>query len=490
MIGKFENGQRYSFYTTLADQIMDIVKLWRREKAAALLYDGMDFSHALEAFLYFGAVHDEAMNALEAGEQPSGSSPLSNDATITLARHWFGQQRTKPFEESAGTPAKILRAAKQAIRWQIGSLSTPFINEANLPLKCDILLYGRSPRMVQYLAPVAERLADGYAYLVPSEERKLQKLLADEGKPLIVVPNTPRLRPISPLVGRYAPYLGVFADGIERVIRHIRPRVILLAEGNSPDDEVINLVGTKLGVSVICLQQGWSPILHPGFRNMHYSAMLVWGPAFAELLSPANPRQRFISAGNYVLRSMFRSPSEKPPGVLFFHQDTDRGLGGRRGSEMMVALAQGLASFDHELSIYYRPHPLVPLDDWILRRLTEHRNIIIQEPSFPLAKALDQARITISIYSTTIMESAASGSIPVIFNMTSMPHFWPDMNASGAAIEVHSLEEALEALRRLLSDNAVAASYTPALRAFAARFFSATGDSALENVIEALRNPG
>jgi hypothetical protein len=489
MIGKFENGQRYSFYMTLTDQIMDIVELWRREKPADLLYNGMDFSRALETSMYFGAVHDEALNALEAGEQSSGSSLLSDDLIITLARRWFGRQRTRPFEKSRDMPAKMVRAARRAIRWQIGSLARPLITEANLPSKCEILLYGRSPRMVQYLAPIAERLADGCAYFVPGNESQLQKLLAEEGKPFVVVANTPRLRPISPLVGQYVPYLGLFADGIERILRRMRPRVILLAEGNSPDDEVINLVGIKLGIPVICLQQGWSPILHPGFRNMHYSAMLVWGPAFAELLSAANPRQRFISTGNHVLRSAFRPPLEKPPGVLFFHQDTDRGLGGRRGTEMMVTLAQRLASASRELPIYYRPHPLVPLDDSILRHLAKHRNIVIQEPSFPLAKALDQARVTVSIYSTTIMESAASGSIPVIFNMTSMPHFWPDMNASGAAVEVHTLEDAFDALQRLLSDNAVAASYTPALQEFTARFFSAIGDSALENVIEVLRNP-
>lgn len=351
-----------------------------------------------------------------------------------------------------------------------------------------MLLYGRSARMVGYMTPIADRLSGRYAYLVPSGQHQLQKSLADQGKPFFAAANAKVLRPFHSRIGRYAPHLGFFADDVEHALRRVRPRLVLLPEGNSPDDEVINLVGAKLDVPVICLQQGWSPVLHPGFRNMHYSAMLVWGPGFADLLSADNPRQTFISTGDYALRPTSRSPTEKAIGVLFFHQDTDRGLGGRRGSELMLMLAERLAATNRGIPIYYRPHPLVPLEDAFLKRLAGHPNIVIQEPSYPLAKALDLTRITVSIYSTTILESAASGCIPLIFNVTSMPHFWPDMAESGAAVEVHSLEDAFETLQRLLLDERAVASYIPALQQFTARFFCATGDEALQNTLDALHS--
>ena len=53
-------------------------------------------------------------------------------------------------------------------------------------------------------------------------------------------------------------------------------------------------------ISCLCIQQGWSPIVHNGFRNMSFSAMLTWGEGFAELLRPHNPAQRFVVTGSPV----------------------------------------------------------------------------------------------------------------------------------------------------------------------------------------------
>ena len=153
---------------------------------------------------------------------------------------------------------------------------------------------------------------------------------------------------------------------------------------------------------------------------------------------------------------------------------------------MVLELAERIAAARPDVPVYYRPHPLVPLDESARRRL-QSCNIAIEQPqACPLAQALDKASITVSIYSTTILESVASGSLPIIFNMTTMPHFWPDLSDVGAAIEVRTTAAAAAALERLLADKSALASHVPAMRNFTDRFFCARGAEALDNVIKVL----
>jgi hypothetical protein len=488
MTGMFENGQHYLFYQALTNQILALVQHLKRQRPDDLFYRGMDFSHALESQLYFAAVLDQAVNSLGDGHPREDCPPLSSDLAVLLARHWFGEAATRPFEKYQNALLAPLRAAKRAWDWHSAwHAPRPKLAQAAIPAQCDVLLYARSKRFADYLAPVKEKFPGRCAYLLPAHAHELQQEMAANGTPFLATAQAkPRLRPPRSLIGQYAPYLAFFADGVENALRNSRPRVILLPEGNSPDDEVVNRVGKKLGIPVVCLQQGWSPIVHPGFCNLDYAAMLVWGPGFAELLASTNPRQKFVAAGNYVLASDFRAPQEKPAGVLFFHQDLDRGLGGRRGSEMLLDLAERIAAVRPDIPVHYRPHPLVPLDELTRTRL-EKRNIVIQKTQqVSLAQALDQASITVSIYSTTILESAAAGSLPIIFNMTTMPRFWPDIAEMGAGVEVRTTDEAVAALERLLADKAALAAYVPAMRAFTDRFFCARGARALDNVIKAL----
>jgi hypothetical protein len=488
MIGTFENGQHYRFYEGLNQQIQALVKRLKHDRPDDLRHVGMDFSHVLESQLYFGTVLDQALNAMEAGLAYDGDAPLSSDLAVLLARYWFGEAAARPYERPENAVASFLRRTKRAFGWRLAwSAPRPKIAQSSMLAGCDILLYARSKRFADYLAPIRERLGDRSAYLVPAEAHGLQTELASKAIPFLAAGQAKaRARPSRSLIGRYAPHLAFFAEGIEEVLHRTRPRVILLPEGNSPDDEVVNQVGKKLDIPVVCLQQGWSPILHPGFCNLDYAAMLVWGPGFADLLAATNPRQKFVPVGNYALASDFRPAPEKSPGVLFFHQDMDRGLGGRRGSDMLLDLAERIAVARPEIPVRYRPHPLVPLDD-VTRTRLERRNIVIQKPqATSLAQALDQVSITVSIYSTTILESAAAGSLPVIFNMTTMPRFWPDIAEIGAGVEVHTTDEAMAALERLLADNAALASYVPAMRAFTDRFFCARGAEALDRVIKAL----
>jgi hypothetical protein len=154
---------------------------------------------------------------------------------------------------------------------------------------------------------------------------------------------------------------------------------------------------------------------------------------------------------------------------------------------MMIALAERIAEARPEMPVYFRPHPLVPLDDAIHARLSRWPNIVIQQPSnVPLAAALADACVSVSIYSTTILESIAAGTVPLIFNMTTMPRFWPDVAAEGAGAEVRTLDEAFDALMGLLADPRKLSEFAPAMTKFSQRYFFARGGEAIGNVVAEL----
>jgi hypothetical protein len=490
MLGKFEDGQQYAFYVGLTDHILDLVRVIKKEQPQALNYCGMDFSHVFESLLYFGTVNDASLNDLydvSVMGSPSGTNaPLTGDMAQFVARHWFGPEYVRNRKNAHGPIYAGLRRVARGLRW-LTAASAPRASKAqeNLPRRCDVLLYARSQRFTDYLAPIGRALPGRHAFLVPAGEHDVQRALSAAGKAFISTGTaSPRFRPLDSLIGWYGAHLGYFADGVMEALERLHPGVILLAEGNSPDDEVINQVGRKLGIPTVALQQGWSPIVHPGFCNLSYETMMVWGDGFSELLAPSNPKQYFVSTGNYVLATHVDSAAIKRSGVLFFHQDIDRGLGGRRGTDMMIALAERIAEARTDVPISYRPHPLVPLEDHICARLLRWPNVTIQQTAnVPLAEALGEACVSVSIYSSAILESIAARVIPIIFNMTSMPRYWPDVGAAGAGLEVRTTEDAFQALLKLLSGEEERASYLPAMAEFERRFFRARGEIAIRNIV-------
>lgn len=498
-----DSGPSYEFYMELTRNILDLVLSLESRSNSTFLYRGLDFSHVFESLLYFACINDGGLRSLYEGHtsgRAAGAAEkttlLESDVAELLAQHWFGISAFTKYRRK-GNPALLpIRRLVRMFRWLWGRpLSRKALSggaqplKSFLPNKYNSLLYGRSVRFVDYLMPIAHRCEGGYAFLVPREARDVQAMLAKRGEPFFIMPlPSARMRPLKNLVGRYAPELGLLGESVETALLRLQPNVVILAEGNSPEDEVINQVGHKLKIPVVCVQQGWSPIFHPGFCNLSYDTMLVWGDGFSDLLAPNNSRTRFVSTGNMALTMEFMAPSLKPPGAVFFHQGVGGGLGGRLGSEMMVAAAERVAKQCPQNSIYYRPHPVVPLDEASLQRLCQWPNITIHDPKdVPLAASLKASRVSISIYSSTILESVAAGTIPIVFNMTTMPNYIPDIAGLGAGLELQDCDAVVSAVKRLLLDEQYASAFEPAMRSFKKKYFSFWGEEALNRAVAELR---
>jgi hypothetical protein len=286
---------------------------------------------------------------------------------------------------------------------------------------------------------------------------------------------------------KYAPYLIDFAQGVEMALKSTGARLVVVPEGNSAEDEIVNRVARKLGMNTACLQQGWSPIVHPGFRNLSYTEMLVWGQGFADLLQPFNPAQHFSCVGNYQLPTASHS-ANSGTGVLFFFQGFDNWLGGRASAEAMLALAERLAGCDTGVPVYLRPHPSAPFPSELMARIASKPNLIVEPGDrVSLAEALAKAKVSVSTYSTTILESVAAGVVPIIFNTTTMPKYWPDVDAAKAGIEIRDLDSAETCILNLLKGPSGTSDFLAPMQALADQFFCARAEAALENICTRLK---
>jgi hypothetical protein len=285
-------------------------------------------------------------------------------------------------------------------------------------------------------------------------------------------------------------------DAMTRLLDDVQPRAVLVVEGNHPWDETANRAARQAGIGCYCLQQGWSPIVHSGFRNMTFESMLVWGAGFAKLLEPFNPDQRFVSTGNPALDGLDVAgprPSGLPDTtgrtvVSFFLQPTSQVLGADGLSALLEVIVRFAERHPSSLALV-REHPGFPLTEAERTRLSARDNVWLIAPhQVPLGDVLRATDVSVAIYSTTILESIASLVPPIVLNTTSMPRYSPDVAAAGAGVEVRDANAALSVLDRLVDDAAYRASFNAPMELFRDTYFSNVGSDAAAAVASILEH--
>jgi hypothetical protein len=410
-------------------------------------------------------------------------SRLRSPQTRLIALHGFAQGPALRAVRQRDTLLNTARIVWRTIRRPTGG---PAIMRDAAARSVPVLFLGRSLRFARFLMPLAESLRADCAFLVPVGERDVVSFVRQRGLAFQTygpggVPHGRMGRLISDRGRHLASEAQAFSDALART----RAKLVVVPEGNAPEDEVLARVTEKLGIASACVQQGWSPILHPAFHNLRYDTMLVWGDGFADLLASANPRQHFLASGNFHLA---QAEDRAGQGILFLLQGFDGWLGGRHSALAMLALIEGVAKELPDRPVFVRPHPVVPLPVDARIRLERFANVHIEDPAdVPLAQAFAKSVISVSAYSTGILESIAAGVVPVIFNTAGLPRYWPDVARAGAGLEIRDPEVALQALIGLAEPGRLEAFQEP-MRSFSARFFKFRGAAAVMESVAALRH--
>lgn len=401
----------------------------------------------------------------------------ANTGSVPLAHEM--ETRRRPVRAFAGTLLRISGCALLIRMLRI--FATPKRVKGVRP---GILLCVESEQFTRFLEPIVRKLTTPYSFLTYDAGAATYAKLV--GLPCILVPRFgARIARIAHPDGPLSRFSIIEKyDLLEETFKRIRPQSVVVVEGNAAFDEVVNQLAKKYGASSVCLQQGWSPIFHSGFRDMSYTKMLVWGDGFAKLLAPYNPAQTFITTGSPVL-TMSRIQRAPEPFTIAFLSQTASPILSKEALGEFLSFTRIVAKRFPTVSVLVREHPRFPLAKKEKDALLALSNVTFRSPpTYSLDAVLAQSTISVSVYSSTILESIAAGVVPLVFNVTSMPRFNPDVAAQGAGIEVKNIDDALAALTPLIAHPENLERFRAPMEKFRKEYFSEGKEVAIQKIVK------
>jgi hypothetical protein len=170
--------------------------------------------------------------------------------------------------------------------------------------------------------------------------------------------------------------------------------------------------------------------------------------------------------------------------ISFFLQNNSLLITQRAWNEMLEFILWTARKWpEHRLLV--REHPVVPLTAEEKQKLAQASNVeLCPAVAMSLDGILRQTGIAVAFYSTTLVEALAHEGVPLIINITGMPHYSPDLAGLGAGIEVHDFDAARQAMQRLLTGEDLC--FRDQIRAISRDFFAYSTDAALRKIVAAI----
>ena len=488
---------RYQFITTLCQAIETFSQETTENNPNAFIYRDINLQFAIERFLYFDLVDNQRLYQyfyLSEQDQLPNVIYVRREIEKIILTHIFKLEKISVIIRKH--PLYFLyEGRKQAGFWkrliQWNLTPSPTISSR----LAEILIWISQVKHSRFLNPITEALNQSFAYLlITQREYFLKPYLIQKKLPYI---DTVGLTINSKNVDKnYSlklfPEVLSYCDRLLTVLPILQPKCMVLVEGNLAMDEVTNQVCRFLKIPTVCIQHGWSPIIHNGFRNMSYTKMLVWGQGFADLLHPYNSQQNFILTGNHVLKLASQKSSFKnklpQQGISFFLQAPIKLASQDAWQKMLKFLSQTISTFP-DYPILIREHPSYPLSKQEKESLPHVSNVhFVPSQKYTLIEVLDASCIAVSIFSSTILESIAANVIPIVFNVTSLPCYIPNIHDLSVGIEVQDINSGITAIQQLLNNKSLLEQYIHNMDQFKQYYFGDNKTSSITKIVKEITN--
>jgi hypothetical protein len=274
------------------------------------------------------------------------------------------------------------------------------------------------------------------------------------------------------------PALSLLTEKYEQFIKDHTVQSVLTFEGDAPYHEIWAKLALKHGFYSNCIQWGAFPWQEPkiGFKNISHSCYFTWGEYFSKQLAPWNPETKFYSCGSPALEI---GRTEVKQQILFIHQGYDDVLITHESYQAFWDLLLWVTDSFPDWEVIIRNHPVIPLTQEELMTVKQ-RNILHHDPQIvSLAESLTGTAIAVTIMSSTLIEAAAYGIIPVVFNPDyNQFSYKPDFKSEGLGLEEASIDALKEPLDGLMTDfDSVCLLREKVARFSAEMLFKATGTS-------------
>jgi hypothetical protein len=426
----------FGYTVALTDAIRAATDAVTRANPEAFRYRGADLRGAVERALYIQlASHEPLMSAYAAR---ADAPPLGSWIADLTGAALLGHRATARGRDARALAARALFAAR--------SLRDPSARRAGHGGDGPATFVLDHPKYLRFIAPIRERMR------LATQVVQLEDVLPADGD------HDRQGRAVGRALWGFPSLLGTY-DRLLDALRRARAARVVAIEGMSPLDELSAQAARALGVPSICIQQGWSPLIHAGFRGLGHTDMAVWGEGFRDLLASYNPGVRFTVTGNPALGTTLSSGRLRDElgdrrAVAFFLQSTSAWIRAEHLAALHDLVLQTATALPDAV-VLVREHPGAPLADAARERLAAADNVrLVPAPEWSLREVLESADVNVSIYSTSLLEGAALGTPAVIFNPTSLPQLEPDLVAAGAATRAETPAEARDQIARALTDPA------------------------------------
>lgn len=449
---------------------------------------GVDLRRVVERHLYFALANNEDLYGLFLAHGTGGRLPRANLSPIASLVAPYLVKGWRPHDWWRETVRRYRRRRDRWMRQAHRDIGAAIILTGDLKEGAPVLFFVMQAKFIDFLVPVAEELGLPYAFAAFNDPAMFEQLAARKLPRVHIGFDAAGSEALRDDRFGYLEFFSTYLNVMSSALKQLHAVSVVVPEGNAPANELVNRAAGALGIPSVCIQQGWSPIVHNGFRHMSYTTMCVWGQGFADLLKPYNPDQHFAVTGNYMLNlSPGGSEISDRSAIGFFLQKGTRLISDEAWDEMLAFTGWTAARFPQR-EVRVREHPGGPLTSSERERLCRFPNLRLMSPKeATLNDVLEGCAVAVAIFSTTILEAAASGAVPLIVNVTGLPHYYPDIASEGAAIEVKDFSAARDAMVELLENErhlSALKTHQPAMRQ---RFFPLAGNPARAAVVEAIR---
>lgn len=239
---------------------------------------------------------------------------------------------------------------------------------------------------------------------------------------------------------------GFLSDYFPDVLRHaftldfffnqLHPSTVINLEGCNTISQLSAIISSKYNIPSICIQHGWPSFFHLGFQYLPYNYMLTWGDGFNPIWRSYNPTVNCISTGYmYNITNELSSRSK----ITFFLQGPYVISSTEHLNSYITAIKYIATKFPLQ-SICVREHPEFHLSDYVHQELSTYSNIEFVT-NHNLMEVYGATKFAIAHFSSTIMESAIHGCIPIVFDPTYNSSYQPDLSVVGLGFMSKTIQE-------------------------------------------------
>ena len=245
----------------------------------------------------------------------------------------------------------------------------------------------------------------------------------------------------------------------------INPSSLIYVEGDAAYQECLAIVGRTLSIPCITFQ--WGILLRNklsiAFSNSSSSTILTWGDFFSRQYKSCNPLPSIISFGRCSsIQPSIASIEQRRTKVLFISQSSTAYITPSIQSSF-IRLASSLSKQLVNYEVCWRPHPSGTLHLDQVREL-DLSGVTILDCNIPIEYQLNESIVSISIWSSALIDSILYNCIPILLSISSFTDYPFDFVAHSAGLEFNNTDDALYGIPRFLDSPDLIASYSKNLQ--------------------------